>query len=464
MRIPRHKATFYFFPAFLPLLELIPFLLGLIATVAGLASFNGKAFWQKYRRLFFVIGLSGFAVAGFYYASKLPSFETMHAGTRRVPPKEYPKPIYFSAPDKARPETSDTFEKAWSVHIGPQVLSTPEVFDDVLVFGAFDGSVEAISTATGSRLWSLPGKELMFTLTKGPDGRLYAGEGMHETKAALLSAIDPESGKLFWQRELGGHIEAPASIDTKTATLYTSAGPGGLWAIGTMDGKVRWHNPLGHIDAQALLHENRLYIPAQLDVKGAPTVFYALDAKTGDVVWQLEQPGSPWGSPLIDGTGTIILTTTGLGQIGVKRDTDKGWSQGISLDGKLIWETKLPTMVIQPSLYYADGDMVIHALKNGVLYAQNAKTGAKIWEAQAGAEFRAGPALNTDFNIPLVAATSNEGVFTLRDARTGKELFRAKGDDNVSGGPVFSGDRVYTLSAHRGTAYHGLSALAGGAK
>src|SRR5690606_39672491 len=62
------------------------------------------------------------------------------------------------------------------------------------------------------------------------------------------------------------------------------------------DGAVLWHAPLGHIDSRALVLNNVVYVPANIDEKNDKTFFHALDVTTGAVLWRVPQPGKPWGS------------------------------------------------------------------------------------------------------------------------------------------------------------------------
>lgn len=457
----RCRGTLYFFPALLPLAELAPLLLALLGAATGATKILTPAFWRRYKwpLLTLLVVCIGAAIA--LYVNRMPDKETAMAGTRAIDPTEFLVPQYF-AKAAPRPVASPAgFMEIWSVPTKEQILSTPLIMDDILIFGSYSKTIEAISLRDGMRVWTLPQKAPVFSLTAGADNMVYAENGLHFDQTAALSAIDPLTGKTKWQREFLGHLEEKITIDPDAGMLWLGVGPGGLWALATEDGRVKWHKPLGHIDCEPLLKDGVIYVPAQVDENTFKSVFYALKAKSGDVLWTLDQPGQPWGIPITDKTGRIILTSTGIGQIGVERDTDKGWAQGISVDGKLLWEVELPGTPVAPAVYIPESDIVIYTTKNGVIIALKASDGTMVWQEKVGHEFHSGPTLIEGYDVPMVASTSYEGIFTIRDGRTGQEFVRRMVGTGVNSSPVIHNDVVYATSAYKITAFAGLHSLGG---
>lgn len=450
----RYSGTLFFFPALLPLAALLPWLLTALGGVAALASFSLPRFLRQYRAALTVFGILCVAAgAGVYMYHRPPQILIDH-GTRPAPtvytpvPAAAPAPVAASAPAAA-------FTKLWHAPTERQILSTPVLSGGMLVYGTFNNTVEAMVRDNGAPAWTLPVKNPVFAIGTGPDGTVYAAEGLHDTTAASLIALDAQNGRVKWARQFLGHLEEESALDSAHNLLFTSAGPGGLWALALNDGAVLWHRPLGHIDSKALVHNGIVYVPANTDEKVDKTVFYALNAATGAVLWELPQPGKPWGSPLLAADGRTILTTTGNGQIGVEKDSDKGWSQGISLDGKLLWEVELPGMALQPSVYIAAADTLVHTTKNGFIVAQSARDGKIIWQEKAANEFQA-PAV---YGNGLLAAVDFDGNFTIRKADDGTVLSALTVNNQSTSSPVIDGDVIYVAGAYGVTAFTGLHAL-----
>ncbi|MCB1539188.1 MAG: PQQ-binding-like beta-propeller repeat protein [Rhodospirillales bacterium] len=446
----------YFFPAFLPLAELVPWLLALLGAVAGLAGFT--AFMRRHRRIvaafaaiLMLAGMGAWWVRG-------PSLAIRLHGSQAV--AELPVPRAFDLPPRPAPlpEKSPGLTLLWNRRADRQILSTPVLAHGLLLYGQYDGGVMALRAADGAPAWFLPTSEPVFALTPAPGGRVYASEGLHYTVAAALIAIDAATGAPAWARRFGGHIEETATLDPLRNRLYTGTGPEGLWALDANDGAPLWHAAIGHLDATPLLLGDTLYVPAQPKEGSDHSVFYALDAANGTTRWSISLPGQPWGSPVADRTGRLILTSTGRGQIGVPRKDDAGWAQAITPNGTIVWQRPLASMPLQPGLYAPEADLIIHALKNGDLVALAAKDGAIVWQASAGGELQA-PAVFAAHGR-LVAAVTYDGVFTLRDTATGIERARWNVGKYTTAAPVDADDILYVPGAWSLAAFGGLDALA----
>jgi outer membrane protein assembly factor BamB len=451
---------FFFFPALLPLAELLPWVAGLLAAVAGVAGFSFPVFWRKYRRVILTgLLLCGMA-AGYAWYKARPDPAVIMTGTAPVPVADYPAAVHFAtAPDK-QDIPAGPFRVLWNKPQSAQILSSPVVDGALVLYGSYGGSVEAQWRQDGAAAWSLPLKGPVTALTPGAAGVVYAGEGLHETASSVLTAIDTRRGRVLWQRSFLGHLESEGTLDEKAQRLWISAGPGGLWALRTADGAVLWHAPLGHIDSAALLDRGRVYIAADTGESEDEhrTVFFALSADRGRVIWQLPLPGQPWGSALRHPGDDLILMTTGTGQIGVNRDSDRGWAQGIRTDGTLAWQVELPAMALQPALYYAPADLVIHTTKTGGIIALHARSGKVAWQAAQEREFRAPAIMVTGEERQWLVASAHDGILTVRDPATGQEIVRGRAGLHGTAAPVAAGDMLYVAGSRTMTGFAGLAA------
>jgi hypothetical protein len=221
-----------------------------------------------------------------------------------------------------------------------------------------------------------------------------------------------------------------------------------------------WHAAIGHADSQALVTRRAVYIPAQPDEAKKETALFALDTKSGKVLWQVKQPGQPWGSPVLDKGGEVIYTTTGLGQIGVTRGDDTGWAMAVSTKGKTLWQVSMPGMAIQPSSYLPAQDVIVHSLKSGELVALHTKDGSVAWRAAAGGELQAPGTLIEGFAVPMIAAVTYDGLLSVYRATDGLLLKRIKVGRQSTSSLVVKGDVLYVSSAYELSAFGGLHTLA----
>ncbi len=451
----------YFFPAFLPLVEIVPWLISLLGLVAAAAGFSFSGFFKKYKKILVCFSVLCFAtVAGIWIAS-VPAGELGDKGSVLLNSKQFPSVIVYSAVEQSSEHRLPRFAEKWSVTTKHQILSTPVIQDDLLIYGSYKGTLEAVSRQSGKAIWSLPKDTYVMSLSKDNEGNIYAGEGLHETQIATLTSFNVKNRTVNWQRKFIGHIESPPVIDEKSNRVWMSSGPGGLWAMNKDNGDVHLHAPLGHLDSRALVYDNKVYVQAQADEDINLTTFSALNEDTGETIWQISQPGQPWGSPILHRNQKMMFSTTGLGQIGVQRRTDKGWAYAISLDGEIIWQIELPGMALQPGIYIPDDNLIIHTMKSGEIIALEATHGGVRWQVKAGESFMARSTFIDHLQRPMIASISYDGHFAIRDARTGRKIASAIVGKYSSSAPVVSGDTIYTMSAYEITAFGGLYSLEG---
>lgn len=456
--LPRLSGRLYLFPAFLPLIEIVPWLLTAMAALAGAAGLSVRA--VRGIRIF-LFALFCLAIAGGFWWYHQPDPQTKIAGTRLILPHEHPTAKVNVLPPANPLSSGGNFREVWSKTLTKQVLSTPVLTKDYLVYGSYDGTIEAVSRHNGALVWSLPLKSPVFALTSGVENNLlYAGEGLHHTTAASLTAIDPLQVKVLWQREFIGHLEESAAIDAGQGMIITSAGPGGLWALDIDDADVIWHAPIGHIDSKALITQDIVYTMAQPDEAVIESALFALDARTGKEIWRIKLPGQPWGSPLMDVKTGNIIVTTGTGQIGVRRETDSGWVHAIEPKSqKIIWQKQLPSKALQPDIYLPDHDMIVYSVKSGELVAVRPATGETRWTERVSAELQAPAALLEGQGDPLIASMGFDGIFSIRRALTGEEVARRDLKGSSTSSPVSDGDLVYATTAYGLTVFSGIDSL-----
>jgi outer membrane protein assembly factor BamB len=458
----RYRHRLHFFPMLLPLVEVVPLLLAGIGTLATAAG----TIWYRRRMVLIAglaLGLIGFSGAGIMAYLRTPDKIVRHDGTKDIARAAYAKAVHYASLSQQRAAPPmENFGEVFTAQVKNPLLATPVVSNGVLVAGTYKNSAEGYDAATGEWLWTLPQAEPVFTIGKGAGDVVYIGEGLHHTRAAMLSALRMPSAEVMWQRQFLGHIESPPAVSPDGARLFLPAGGGGLWSVRAADGGVIWHAPVGHTDATPLLAGDTLYAAAQPDEAVAQSLFYALDAETGAVKWRVPLEGQPWGAPVMSADRKRIITTTGQGQIGVRRDTDRGWAMALSPEGgRILWKIDLPDMAIDPGDYLAAHDLALFTLKSGEIVAVDGRSGALRWQAKVGTEFMAAAIFieRGEDKLPLVAATSADGVFTIRDALSGKELRRRPVLTGASGAPVAEGDRIFVTVPYRIYAFGGIGSL-----
>jgi outer membrane protein assembly factor BamB len=424
---PSLKGRLYFFPALFPAMEIVPWLLTAVGALAGMVGMaKVSAGWRKIAT---AISLCAVLAIVVYYFFPATSKILRTQQTEIVTPAHMPATKAVQEISIVPPVTfSDKFSDLWSVQIEANIFSMPVISEGLIIVGTYKNNV------------------------------LYTSEGLHEAEVSTLSALSMPNGNAIWQREFLGHIESsPLRIGNQ---LLISTGPSGVWSLDVEQGHVQWHREIGLADFTPMVIGNTAYIAAQADEKKYESIFYALDVKSGTTLWQTPLQGQPWGWPILDKSGAHLLMTTGIGQIGITRATDAGWAEAISpIDGKVLWQTPLPGMPVEKGSYLPSADLIFYTLKTGDLIALHAADGTTAWKAHIDTEFEAEPSLSTAQAKPLVAAISFDGIFSIRDARTGHELVQRKLPEGATAAPVFVSDTVYVATPKQIFAFGGLSGL-----
>jgi outer membrane protein assembly factor BamB len=427
----------YFFPAVLPLVELLPVLLTAFAAIAGFL-LGARGRFQRFvwpARIALataIVALAWFGWPTVYWrlnpnASRLtvlPKFEIISP-----PPAEEVQP--------ARAFVRGRWREDWRVPIRGRALSSLVLSGGLLMVGTWESTVDAYSTADGAHVWRVQKREPVYSLTLASPNLLIAGEGLHTSQSASLTALELPSGRPLWQREFRGHIEsAPTTKDNK---IWFGAGPSGLWCLDLLTGTVLWHSAVGHVDSTPLVEGGKVFFAAQPSDAKPTSILHALDASTGAPLWELPLPGQPWGSPkLLNG---MLLTTTGLGQVGVNLATDRGWAHAVTPEGKLVWSSELGGNPIEASVPLPTLGLSAVTLTNGQVVAVRIRDGAIAWRQVLSAPSQAD--LTVERGSFTLAATLTNGEVHFLDARNGAPLEIHKIDSDSSSAPLFSPSGLY---------------------
>lgn len=265
---------------------------------------------------------------------------------------------------KGNAALSATPHESWSVSIGSgtnqdgSLMATPVIEGERIYTVDSSGSVSALSVTHGDRLWqkNVPEQVPENASIFGTGLALGEGKLVVATSYGFVVALDPATGKQYWQRNLltplrsapiihegkiyiitmtntlqqlsladgtlgwnhAGIVEtasflgmaSPAIADDLVIAPYSS---GEVFGLRALNGRMVWEENLGgskrtgtlpsmaDIQAQPILHNGRLYVASN---SGR---FVALDVRTGRRVWEADagSTSTPW----IAGNTIYMLTT-----------------------------------------------------------------------------------------------------------------------------------------------------------
>jgi outer membrane protein assembly factor BamB len=136
--------------------------------------------------------------------------------------------------------------------------------------------------------------------TIGPDGTVYCG-----SNNSNMYAVDP-NGQQKWlyeaERELAGIWTTPA-LSTDASTLYFGANKGGMYALNTRDGSLKWQfNIVGSVyGSPALDAAGTLYTGSTVGH------VFSLSSSDGERYADLDVSAPVWTAPSVRPDGSVVV-------------------------------------------------------------------------------------------------------------------------------------------------------------
>ena len=275
---------------------------------------------------------------------------------------------------------------------------------------------------------------------------------------------DCATGRLIWRQAVSNVQGSPAkapeipettgyaapSVATDGKRVYAIFATGDVAAF-TLDGKPVWarsfgplKNPYGHASSLLTWKDRLILLLDQGENEDGKSKLYALDGRTGQVVWQTPRKvGASWATP-------ITFEAGGEAQV-VALAIPWAISYGLK-DGSELWRVECLNGEVTPSPAFAAG-LVLVPSPSEKLQA--------IRPDGHGDVIKTHVAWSTEENVPdvtspvgtseLVFALTTPGVLTCFDAKDGKKLWEHDFEMECHSSPAIAEGRLY-LFGQKGTA------------
>lgn len=195
----------------------------------------------------------------------------------------------------------------WSQELGPEVLSR-DVYDqmspaaavegDTAIVGWRDGTVSAVSVASGELLWRVDVGAPVSATAAVDDGWAYVPD-----RAGFVHALSLADGSERWTASVGSEILTSPGV--AGGVVVTGSRGTDIVAFAIDTGEQVWRLPLGTSWAESSIevHDDTIYA-------GSSNLgqILAIDAATGAVQWRAEVGGWPWARPTF-ADGEVFATT-----------------------------------------------------------------------------------------------------------------------------------------------------------
>ena len=241
--------------------------------------------------------------------------------------------------------------------------ASPLVVGGRVYVGSWDRKVYALGLGTGKVLWSVRLGEEVNASGAYADGIVYFGDN-----SGTVTALDARTGAIRWQARSFSRLRTGREYFYATPTVaygrvYASNTDGTVYAFGARTGNLLWASPVGtYVYTAPAVWEQKVYV-GTYDGK-----FLALDAATGETLWSREMPASVHGAPTVMAGLVYLSTCKYCGQKG-SRYAKSGPNGTYALDartGKLVWsfpEGQYSPIVADRERVYLTGAARVFALE-----------------------------------------------------------------------------------------------------
>ena len=202
------------------------------------------------------------------------------------------------------PPGYQTIPDSWDLY-----LSSPAVLDGRVYYGTGDGGVYAIDATNGLMVWKFNTGDVVHASPAVVNGVVYIGSW-----DSYFYALDADTGQEKWRFKAGedtfihnqqGFQSSAAVVD---GVVYTGCRDGHVYALDAATGHKKWEymTNLSWVNATPAVRDGIVYTGTSDSGR-----FFALDAKTGRLVFNFDAKGQVFSSPALAGGLAYVGSSIG---------------------------------------------------------------------------------------------------------------------------------------------------------
>jgi outer membrane protein assembly factor BamB len=289
--------------------------------------------------------------------------------------------VYIGSKDKnLYALNKKTGQERWSFASNSEVISTPVIEEQTVLFGTTArgleaGEFHAIYLQTGEEIWHLKTEgAIYYSSPKIKNGIVYFGD-----KRGYLYAIDAKTSKLNWKFKAASSIMYSAPAITEEQVVVGTVN-GELYAIDRATGQQNWLAKRDHpIVSAPIVDQDTIYYVSYRDKNG---ILVAVDLEDGTKKWQMKFEGPiPYSIALKDNKIYLGSLEGKLYAIDIENQ-EQEWS--FETPGEII----APPIVTESMIYFGDA--------GGNVYGLDKERGREEWTFAARDTIVSAPVLAED--------------------------------------------------------------------
>ena len=293
--------------------------------------------------------------------------------------------------------------------------------------------------------------------------KVFVNGSKEKGKVRMVICVDGESGEVLWKKEFpfethrkhkqNSFATSTPAVDAER--VYSVWGHKPSLKVVTLDhsGKLLWEKELGGVNGNhgfgvsPIVYKDLLILPNDQEKGGGFVI--AMDKVTGETRWKVPRGSKrlTYATPCIfkpeSGSEQLILTNWWLGITGLEPMTGKQiWEEDVF--GKPHPERAIASPITYKNLVYGTCGFTT---KDKHLVALDPATGKEIWRVEKSVPHIPTPIIVND----LVFLWGDGGILSCLDPITGKSHWRVRLEnvqDTFFGSPVAAGDVIFCISSY----------------
>lgn len=313
--------------------------------------------------------------------------------------------------------------------------------------GSPTGTLYALDITTGEMIWSFTADSPIYSSPAVVDGIAFVGTlgGGGGWANGTLYALDEYTGLVRWNFTTppgtGGIFASPA-VDMGMVFIATLGGGGGsggcVYALNATTGELLWNfTAAGPIKSSPAVADNMTFVATMGGGAGGGAHVYALNEFTGTHEWPIpfETDGPVVSTPAVAG-GMVFVATMGGGGGGRVYALEE-------FSGTQVWNYTTTAPVSSSPAVDTDRERVIVGSDDGLIYALRQTDGSPEWVHPIGPINMSSPAISG--NEYVYIGSTNSTIFCLNET-TGEEVWSYGTGDPILSSPALTDDHVLIAS------------------
>ena len=240
-----------------------------IPAIMGRSNLRAKAEVGGYN----IVDITGDSII---YTERRPGVETLPSWAAvKYENHHYDTTKKFERPSYTVNDKYNNVNASWTYSSDANVISTPLVAKELVVFGNQKGRVDALTLNTGKRKWSYQTSGAIYSSPATYKDNVILGSG-----DGYIYCLKTADGKLKWKLKTDAAVLGSPLIDSNT--VYIGGSDHSFRAIDANTGKLLWkYDSLqGPVVSTPLVYEGKVIFGAW------DTNLYALNKQDGQLVWK----------------------------------------------------------------------------------------------------------------------------------------------------------------------------------